>query len=255
MKMRFPILVLVTFAAGSGLVWSDRPGYALEHLESTSTPFWPRSTANFPQSGCGGGGGWGWGYRHASTYEEGVLRGMAALWKADGARNLLNSQALGNIEDARRKNIDNWLFRTHTYFKIREYNRQARAAARGPRATKEDLEKYARWRAPRRLSASEVNPMTGTIAWPINLRDAQYRRNRETLDRLYGSRAKSGYLTSEQQAQALQAVEAMDADLKKNIRAYAPMNYLTLKSFVAGLKYDLVVPATPTSNLVSVAQR
>jgi hypothetical protein len=166
MKMRFPILVLAIFAAGSGCGMVSRPGVRSGvGRPSPSQPFWPASMANFPQSG-GCGGGWGWGYRHASTYEEGVMRGMAAIMQAQGARNLMNAQALGLIEDARRKNIDNWLFRTHTYFAMRQYNRQARDAARGPRATADDWERLARALAPQRLSPCELNRMTGAIDWP-----------------------------------------------------------------------------------------
>ncbi|TVS17933.1 MAG: hypothetical protein EA424_11870 [Planctomycetaceae bacterium] len=255
MKMRFPILVLAIFVAGSGLLWLLGPGYAQESAGSPSQPFWPASLANFPQSGGGCGGGWGWGYRHASTAEEGVMRGMAAIMEAQGARNLMNAQALGLREDARRKYLDNRLFRTHTYFAMRQYNRQARDAARSPRATADDLERLARSQAPQRLNAIQLNPARGAIAWPANFRDAQYESSRKTLERLYYGLAKTGSLTGEQHAQSLQAIEAMDADLKKNISSYAPMNYIALSSFLDGLKYEFVVPAVPDSELVSVVHR
>jgi hypothetical protein len=254
MTMRFPILVLAIFATGSGPVWFPGPGYAQESAGSPGQPFWPASMANFPESGdCGGG--WGWGYRHASTYEEGAMRGMAAMMGAQGARNLMNAQALGLIEDARRKNLDNRLFRTHTYFAMRQYNRQARDVARGPRTTAEDRERLARAQAPPRLGAVQLDPARGAIAWPADFRDAQYESSRKTLEPLYYGLARTGYLTGEQHAQALQAIEAMDADLKRNISNYTPMNYIALRSFLDGLKYEFVVPAAPDSELVSVVQR
>jgi hypothetical protein len=249
MMMRLFVLVLATFATSCGLGWHLAQGHAQEPPTSAGQRSWPQSQANFPHYGRW----WDGGYRgHASTAEEGLMRGRAALMEADGARNLMNSQALGFIEDARRKNIDNRIFKTDAYFEMRRINREARAAAIGPRATAADLERYARLRAPRRLNSRELHPGSGAIAWPAIFREAEYAENREMLDRFSRQRATTGYLTGKEHADALQALEGMDADLKKNVRTYAPQDYMALKSFLGGLRYELVAPAASNSGLLSM---
>ena len=91
-----------------------------------SQGIWPQSQASFPQTNVGGwGGGWGGGM-HASTAEQGAMMGMADMMQAAGSRNLMNSQALGFVEDAQRKNIDNRMYGTEAYFQMQKTNREAR---------------------------------------------------------------------------------------------------------------------------------
>jgi hypothetical protein len=127
---------------------------------------------------------------------------------------------------------------------MRKTNREARAAEQGPKPTKEDLQRYARQRAPARLSPSELDPLTGAISWPAVLRDAEYKASRDQLEALYQKRAQYGYLTGTQQAEGQQAVGALQADLKKNLRNYVPQEYVQAKKFTEGLNYELVAPRT-----------
>jgi len=172
------------------------------------------------------------------------MTGMANMMQAAGARNLMNSQALGFVEDARRKNIDNRMYGTDAYFEMRKTNREARAAETGPPPTRTDLERFARQRAPQRLSPSELDPLTGAIAWPAIFRDDEYKEYRDALERLYGQRASAGYLTGSERGGLAQAIDAMQADLKMNIRNYVPQDYVQARSFLDGLRLELLAPSS-----------
>ena len=238
MNSRSYAFVLAALAAASGVWWTQGQGGAQEQ-QPTSQGFWPQSQASFPQTNVGGwGGGWGGGM-HASTAEQGAMMGMADMMQAAGSRNLMNSQALGFVEDARRKNIDNRMYGTDAYFQMRKTNREARAAEQGPRPSQEDLQRYARQRAPNRLSPSELDPLTGAISWPSLLREDAYAAYRGQLESLFQKRVQAGYLTGPQRAEVQQAVEGLQADLKKNLRNYAPQEYVQAKKFTEGLNYEL----------------
>ena len=177
-------------------------------------------------------------YRHASTVEEGAQRGLADVIRSKGAANLMNSEAAKNYEDARRKRIDNRMHATQTWFQMRDFNRQARAAERGPRPTQQDLIRLAESNKPRRLSTSDLDPLSGDISWPVLLRDDQFRTDREKLEQLYDQRAKNGYLTPDQFLEIDQVSKKMLGDLKKNIRQYPPQSYTQAKGFLTSLHYE-----------------
>ena len=228
---------LAGLAAVGSLLWTHIPGNA-QQQPATPQDSWPQSQANFPQTVVAGGG-WGWGGAHASTAEQGMMEGMASMMQSAGARNLMNAQALGFVEDARRKNIDNRVYGTDAYFQMRKANRDARAAEQGPRPTQEDLQRYARQRAPSRLSPSELDPLTAAISWPSVLREDTYAAYRGQLESLFQKRAQKGYLTGSERAEVQQTVGALQADLKKNLRNYTPQDYVQAKKFTEGLNYEL----------------
>lgn len=192
------------------------------------------------QTGYGYGNPWGYGsgYHHASTAEEGMARGMADVIRSAGAANLMNSEAAGNWQDARRKDIDNRVYGTEKYFEMRSINKQARAAERGPRPSMEDMIRYSNSRKPNRLSPSELDPLTGHIAWPGILRQSQYEGDRNKLDDLYSVRASNGFLSGDQLMQVDSSVKKIQAELKRNVRNLPPQSYVQAKSFLESLAYE-----------------
>ena len=105
-------------------------------------------------------------YDHASTLEEGYLRGLGDLVRSAGAANLMNSQAALNYEDARAKYFENRLRGVQTYFDMKKLNHDYRAEMRGQRATSEQLFRLAKMRAPEPLHPSEFDPYSGEVRWP-----------------------------------------------------------------------------------------
>ena len=237
MKVLSLVFVFVSVVIASGVGWLY--GQADAPQGSTS---WPQSQATFPQPS--GWGGSYWGPPHASTAEQGMMMGMADMMQAAGARNLMNAQALGFVEDARRKNIDNRMYGTEAYFHTRKVNREARAAEAGPPVTQADLERFARARAPQPLSPSELDPLTGAIAWPVIFRDAEYAEYRDILERLHSQRASVGYLSGRERGGMAQTLEAMEAELRRNLPNYVPQDYVQARRFLDGLRRELIAPTS-----------
>ena len=239
MNLRSYAFSLAALAAASAAFWTQGQGNAQQQA-SPPSGIWPQSQASFPQTNVGGwGGGWGGGGGFASTAEQGAMMGMADMMQAAGSRNLMNAQALGFVEDARRKNIDNRMYGTEAYFQMKKTNREARAAMAPPKASQADLERYAKQRAPSRLSPSELDPLTGVITWPAILREDTYKPARDALEQLYTQRASMGSLTGSQRGEVQQAINALQTDMKKNLPNYVPQDYVQAKKFIEGLNYEL----------------
>src|SRR5690349_7696341 len=81
------------------------------------------TTASFVSPSFGYGyGDYGYGY-HASTFEEGVLRGKAALAQGLGQANYYNSLAAINYQDAYSRSIKNRQAAVDAYFYTQQANR------------------------------------------------------------------------------------------------------------------------------------
>jgi hypothetical protein len=160
---------------------------------------------------------------------------MADMVRSTGVRNLLNSMAARNFEEARSRNLDNRIKATQTYFDRRRYNREYRGAERGPRPTSEQLFRVAKENAPARLSPSELDPLTGEINWPSILRAEPYDQYRKQIDELFAERVR-------QQGGPVKPIrdkgERMRAELLGRIGDYTPDEYLNAKKFIDSLLYE-----------------
>lgn len=188
-------------------------------------------------------GMWGGGYGHASTVEEGFQRGMADVIRSRGAANLLNSAAAGNWEDARTKYIQNRQLATQTYFEMQRMNKQYREEKRGPRPSSEDLYRYAKERAPDRLSPSELDPLTASINWPTVLRGESFEEDRKKMEELFARRVtEEGAADPSIYTDIARTGQDMEAKLKEKIRDYPSNVYLAGKNFLEGLMYESTLP-------------
>ena len=68
---------------------------------------------------------------------------------------------------------------------------------RGKRPTEADFFRYAQIGKPHRLTPSELDPITGYIAWPLLLRGPDLTSARTTLDRVFERRAASGLIDAD----------------------------------------------------------
>jgi hypothetical protein len=185
-----------------------------------------------------GGGGWG-----ASTAAQGYGYGMAAVIQAAGQANLMDSIAAGNYEDARSKLIDNRLKWTNTYFEMRQQNEAARRAMRAPPLSHEAAVRIAREKAPRRPTNSQLDPVTGTIAWPLALQNPIYDENRKVLDAAFAERAaNSGSIGFATFQKIEDACSAFLAKLQDNIKDFRPQDYTIARNFVTGLCFEARFP-------------
>ncbi|MDZ4817699.1 MAG: hypothetical protein SGJ20_01865 [Planctomycetota bacterium] len=189
-----------------------------------------------------GGYGWGGGY-HASTAGESYANGMANVIQSQGQANLMNSAAAINVEQARSQNLDNHLKYTNTYFEMRRVNREARAAEAAPQLSSDQLYKIANDNAPKRPTPSQLDPLTGQIAWPMGLRDEQYNPEISKLDQLFEVRAaQRGNIGMSTYNQIQSTCKGLVKLVVANIDQYQPSEYIQAKNFVQGLAYEASFP-------------
>lgn len=180
---------------------------------------------------------WGVSY-HASTAEEGIQRGHADVIRSAGAANLMNSAAAINYQEAAKGYIDNRMSATNAYFQMRSVNKQAREAESGPRPSENDLVRYAQQRAPKRLSNSQLDPLTGAIQWPSLLQDEAFAKETEKIDMIYDDRAKMGHMSAEDSMEIQKITESLSAQLKSKIRDLPPQVYTEAQAFLKQLSAE-----------------
>ncbi len=175
----------------------------------------------------------------ASTAYGSYARGWADVVRSYGQYHLLNSLAARNFTKARSEQIENRYKYARTYFEMREMNRAYRAQLRGPRATEEELIRYAAAGAPDRLGPEELDPYTGEIQWPTLLRISEFDKQRQLIDQIFANRVlNSGRISADDYLILENSIEQMKALLKERIETVDPNEYVEAKSFLDSLDYE-----------------
>ena len=185
-----------------------------------------------------------YGRYHASTAAEGYMRGKAAVIAAQGYYNRMTAEAWAVSEEARSRQIENHRQATDTYFAMRKTNRDARTEERGPRATAEDLARFAKQAKPDRPGPHQVNAASGEVYWPTLLRANEFAGSRAELDNVFARRVSSGGVGADDGVRAQQAAKAMLAELKKHVRQLDPMDYTVAREFIESLAYEAQLPVS-----------
>ncbi len=171
----------------------------------------------------------------SSTIQEGAQRGLADLLRSQGQQAKLNAEAAVIFGQAQQEALETRKAAIETYYDIRQRARELRAAERGPRPDAETVARLARARRPRRLSAAELDPLTGRLDWPDTLRSEAFADTRAQLEELFDLRSYTRYLTDEQSEEARNLSEAMQARLKDRIRDLRPSDYMQAKRFLESI--------------------
>ena len=182
------------------------------------------------------GGGWP-GYSSPGTVAGSAMNGMANAISAAGSYNLSTSAAAINMTQAEHNQLQNDMEATNTYFEMRSANRAYRAAEAGPKPTMEQLVRVSKEGAPRQLGASQMDPVSGTLAWPVLLQDDSYKAPRTEVDGLFTKRASLGGLGYTDQNHVRRAVNTMFDTLKSQIRDVPPQDYVASRSFLNSVIY------------------
>jgi hypothetical protein len=190
----------------------------------------------------GGPGGSWYQPSYSSTLEEGAQRGYADIVRSRGMANLMNSQAAKEYELARREYLDNRLKATQTYFEMRRYNQEARAAERSSPLSTEQYVRLARQQAPERLSVSQLDPFTGKITWPSTLLRKEYAERVNEINTLFSVRAAGTVLTN---GEIQTACDDLLARLKTDINKFKQNDYIHAKNFVQSLSYESTLAQLP----------
>jgi hypothetical protein len=160
--------------------------------------------------------------------------------RSAGAYNLMTSEAMKNVEDARKSYIENRLQWTQTYFEMRRINDEYRRAQyERDRRSSEELARYAQAAAPKRLTSSQLDPITGYVAWPRLLSTQAFADLRRDLDRLFAERANSkGAIGNDNYSLILDRVDQMKERLKAMIKEVPTGDYIDASRFLESLAHE-----------------
>jgi hypothetical protein len=184
----------------------------------------------------GYGYGYGYGGGTAASYN---MNGMANMISAKGSYNLQSSQAAINMTQAQSQEIANHQQYTNTYFQMRETNRAYTEKERGPHPTAEQLARIAADGVPKPISPGEMDPVSGSLAWPDLLQDDQFEGDRAQVEKLVAKQASQGRLGFSDQKLARETIDNMFDELKAEIRDVPPQQYTSARSFLQSLIYQL----------------
>lgn len=182
-------------------------------------------------------------YNHASTAEEGFLRGQAAAVQAVGQANYMNSLAAVNYAEATRVQIENRRLYVKTNLSNREDVQSYRERyARRP-ISKEQWQEYSKRALPDRLTTDQYR--NGKLVWPHILRMDEYAPLRNRIDVLVANRTidDSGD-GSPTQREIASLVDGMKILLRENIDTLSSSQYGNSKWFLICLDYEMKFPLT-----------
>jgi hypothetical protein len=184
---------------------------------------------------------WGGSFQphHASTVYESWRRGEADFIRAVGQYNLLTSQARIAYEEARSMYIDNSVKGLEARYERKRINAEYRASVKRPRATTEEMARFAAANDPKRISAHELNPVTGEITWPAALQGEEFAECREAMETIFANRGAIDFgVRSEAHADANLVAEQMTQILRSQINDMDGGQWIAAKNFVASLAHE-----------------
>jgi len=192
-------------------------------------------------------GAWGGGYYGGGgggTVAGSAAHGMADVVRSAGYANLANSQAMINLQTARKADIENDMQAAQTYFQMRLMNKEYRKQL-DPYSpvTQEKLIRYAQQGAPKRLNSTQLDPISGAIAWPLLLRGDKYADLRQKIEAFYRERIdKHGAVTPDDYLAFQADTQQMMELLKENIGSVPPNDYIASKQFLESLSHEAQLP-------------
>jgi hypothetical protein len=92
------------------------------------------------------------------------------------------------------------------------------------------------------MSPSELDTVTGQIGWPILLRGEQFAEYRAVLDQLFTAKAETGALSTDGYLTIDRVLNAMKAELQRDIEGVPPQDYVKARNFIESLAYEAKIP-------------
>jgi hypothetical protein len=212
-----------------------------------SSTLWAQGNNNLPiiappASNGGGSSMWGWQVAN-STPAGSYLQGLASVVRAQGDYNLSTSAAAVNWTTAYRQSIQNEKDYVEAYFAIRALNRQAREAEYAKeRQSTEDWLRYHPSVKPKRLTTSELDPISGTIFWPMLLQADELSDARQNIQKAYLKRHQLGVMDHNNYRMVQQLANNLLDEILGKIQSLAPSEYMQAKKFIEALIYEASLP-------------
>jgi len=129
----------------------------------------------------------GYGYApYGGTPFGSMAAGMGSMIRSQGAYNQMTAEAATQLEQAKSLALDNRLKAAQTQYQLQRLNQQNRAEQERQRlAARVDYTPP----PPRRLDASQLDPVTGQIAWPAVFQSPAFLPEREQMAAQFTARA------------------------------------------------------------------
>lgn len=201
---------------------------------------------------------------HSSTALEGALRGEAVLTQAQGAKNLMDSQARIHNEEARSRYFDNRVKYTVSQFQIKEVKnayrdlQRQRSLERRYQGKQLHDERDQDLAETYRLTDYEFNWETGAIYWPAWVAGPRYGAQRHRIavlvDQMYRYGLAGDKFYRDELARACDNLRDQLRDDAKENRELRVHEYLETQRFLVGLKY-MPHLLDPTADLMAMNER
>lgn len=196
-----------------------------------------------------GYGAWGGAYPgyYGGTVAGSYAAGMGQMIQAQGAYNQMTAQAATQYEQAKSLALDNKLKAAQTYYQLQRLNQENRAEQE--RQRRAAIAAYTPPPKPR-LSAEQLDPVTGQINWPAALNTSDFAADRTQLNSLFAMRAMSP--ASVKFSQISSAVLAMRSKLDAKFDSIDQGEFFTARHFLDALaeegRQSGLEAATPATN-------
>lgn len=162
--------------------------------------------------GCGG-----YHQHHASTAQEGFARGVADVIRARSQAALMDAQAVGYLEDGRRKYLENGNFAVRSFLARRALRDEYRKGADNTfYKSPEKLARYVEKRRLKPLTKSKFFAPSGEISWPLSLATAGDARHRDRVSALVAKWAKARSLVPEESIELAVLLKDWRRKLERN---------------------------------------
>jgi len=173
---------------------------------------------------------------HAATAAESYARGGADVVRAWGLHNLLTSQAMVNLAEARHREIENRVAQTQAFFQMRDINRSYRQRELAARSARNSVKRDTRAARKGEESKPEIVALRdGRIPWPKALQNDTFESHRSVLEQMALRQVTSGAVSDSDCSTLAHARRAMVVELRKRIHEYSPQDYVDAKRFLTNL--------------------
>jgi hypothetical protein len=125
------------------------------------------------------------------------------------------------------------------FFERRRINQEYRESQRRPRATSEQLARFAADGMPTRSSGSQIDSITGEVSWPFVLQAPEFDEYRKTLDELFKDRAVTGSVMGrDPYLKTRDTTDAFEKAFRAQIRELRPNEFTEGRQFIEMLRYE-----------------
>lgn len=190
-----------------------------------------------------GQGAWGMGFG-GGTPASFEMQAMSDMVRAQGAFNVMSSDAMVNFETARGQFIQNQRDWAEVYAiqqRVRQEQAAQREQARRDRVAARNARPPQPANLPTRLLSQQLDPSTGQIQWPQPLLNDAFAEQRTALESLFAARVHTG-TTSDLSAAITDEVREMRDELRRQIRTMPTQDYMEARRFLDSLAHEGQVP-------------